>query len=488
MNNYDKSVIPGILLDTNGKLKGIEVNTYVRHLVKCLNLRIDKSGYYYIYEDGVWGKLEELELRRILRKFLNERVRNGWNQSVENQYMSALPLICPSTDQLASAENVINVKNGLFHTDTFELTKHDENVFSTIRIPVVYDTKAKCPLFKDFLQAVFDGDQERVALLQDITGFTLTNDTRHQKLFILCGDGANGKSTLLEILIELVGGPEHVSSIALAHFENKFELSQIVDKKLNISSEHTMKQSALETRNLKAITGGDYVQIQKKYKQPFSYKPMAKLIFALNKMPLVHDDTYGFIRRLVVIPFDVRFVENPTGKNQAKIDLAVKEKLLGELDGIFAWAIKGLKRLVRNDYIFTESRRVNDLLGEFMREINSYLYFVDKFVVQVDESAQANKRISTEVMYYAYKVCSAEGGTKRNSYMSERETLMDKRNVLKGIRAALEQKGISYSCRKCGGPRFFYGITLTKRAVQLLRVRPEISDAVKGDIPKQLLG
>jgi transcriptional regulator with XRE-family HTH domain len=255
---------------------------------------------------------------------------------------------------------------------------------------------------------------------------------------------------------------------------------KIVDKKLNISAEHTMKHEILETRTLKAITGGDYVQIQKKYGHPHSYKPVAKLVASLNKLPQVRNETYAFVRRLVIIPFDVKFVENPTAKGEAKMDLIAIEKFTDELDGIFAWGIRGLSRLVKNGYTFTKSVKAEKMLAQYNQQINPHLFFVRKYVKSADGNNGPEGRVHPDVMYYAFKIYCTKGAMRSIEYAPRSESMMDKRLVLKGIRDALEAEKIPFSYRKNGGTRIFYGVTLRPSVIQYLKNRPDTRGILKG--------
>jgi putative DNA primase/helicase len=194
------------------------------------------------------------------------------------------------------------------------------------------------------MNTVFDGDWELIDYMQEVMGYCLSNSVAAHKMWIFLGDGSNGKSVLCDILIALAGGIDNVSTVTLENFQKAFSLSQIVNKTLNISTENELS-GRLNTYMLKAITGGDLVQFQEKFRNPFSYRPTAKLIFSVNKLPNIQDTTYGFERRVDIVPFKVRFVRKPGNANERKLIPDIKDGLLDELGGIFAFAIEGLKRL-----------------------------------------------------------------------------------------------------------------------------------------------
>jgi putative DNA primase/helicase len=176
-------------------------------------------------------------------------------------------------------------------------------------------------------------------------GYCLSNSVKAHKMFIFLGEGSNGKSVLCEIMTALAGGIENVSNVPIKDFNQRFSLSQIADKTLNISTENDTNTD-LDTQLLKAITAGEPIQMEEKFQSPFSYKPYVKLVFAMNKMPETRDKSYGFERRLTIVPFDMRFVDDPTSENEIKVDRYLTDKLIKEeLEGILTFAMRGLMRL-----------------------------------------------------------------------------------------------------------------------------------------------
>jgi putative DNA primase/helicase len=310
-------------------------------------------------------------MKKVLRTFFHKFELDRWTTNVQNTYMSALEYECWDTEELQSAERYINVQNGLLDletldTDEIALVPHNKMVYSTTQIPIDYDKEAKCPKFRDFLRVILRKDKELIRLVQEIMGYCLSNSIKAHKMFIFVGSGSNGKSVLCEIMTALAGGIENVSNVALKDFNHRFTLSQIADKTLNIATENETN-TRLDTQMLKAITSGEPIQMEEKFQAPFSYKPYVKLVFAMNELPYVKDKSYGFERRLIVIPFEMRFVDHePRSKKEAKIDRNLADTIIQEeLAGIFAFAIQGLKRLKENNFVFTKSVKAEKALEKY---------------------------------------------------------------------------------------------------------------------------
>ena len=100
---------------------------------------------------------------------------------------------------------LFNLKNGTFDLKTGDLYNHDRDKLISKYSPVIYDPDAECPRFMAFLYEVMEGDEEAVEYLQRIAGYILTGDTSEQVIFILHGPGANGKTTLVEVIRALLG-------------------------------------------------------------------------------------------------------------------------------------------------------------------------------------------------------------------------------------------------------------------------------------------
>lgn len=253
--------------------------------------------------------------------------------------------------------------------------------------------------------------EELIALTQEIMGYCLCNSVKAHKAFIFLGAGSNGKSVLCEIMTALAGGVENVSTVTLKDLSQKFSLSQIMNKTLNIATENEVIGN-LNTQMLKAVSSGEAIQIEEKFQQPFSYRPYAKLVFAMNNLPYVSDRTYALERRFVIIPFEKRFVgrEPREGANEAKIERNIADTLINEeLAGIFTFAMQGLERLKKNNFVFTRSYASEKKLEEYREQLDATLEFVRTFVEPDEDAKPVNV---TDFWNYYKRWCGKEGYTK----------------------------------------------------------------------------
>jgi putative DNA primase/helicase len=66
---------------------------------------------------------------------------------------------------------------------------------------VPYDASATAPRWSQFLKEVFGNDSEMLGYVQRAVGYSLSGDTSEQCFFLLCGNGANAKTTFLETIV-----------------------------------------------------------------------------------------------------------------------------------------------------------------------------------------------------------------------------------------------------------------------------------------------
>jgi putative DNA primase/helicase len=434
---------------------GMNPNVYVRHILKNYKLMYHESERYYIYMGYCWKTVSDFRLQKTLRFFFDKFAPDVWRMSIQSQYFNTLRYECYDIKNLRTAENYINVKNGLLNLGTEEmgLEPHNEMIFTTTQIPIMYDSNADCSEFQKFLSTIFQGKKQLKLLVQEIMGYCLSSSIKAHKMFIFFGDGNNGKSVLTDVMTALAGGDENVSNIPIEDLNKKFSLAQIADKTLNISTENKVEITT-NTQILKAIVAGDPIQMEEKHQAAFSYRPFVKLVFSMNEMPYFADKSYGLQRRLQFVPFNVRVVDHePRSENEVKRDPYLSERLIkNELPGILAFAIEGLKRLRDNNYIFTVSKRADKLFEEVKETSNPYLAFVRVRIV-ADKDASRLKR--EDVVNAFQRWCAQEGHTKLKNVTSQKFWSL--------MKNAFRDENIPFIANKGDKKRFLDGIKIKYR-------------------------
>jgi len=442
----------GLYFDEESKCWVLNANIFARHLNEQYTLAVQADSRFYIFRDGFWQAISDMELKRVLYDYFNGLTDDGWNMGFENSYMASLIRIVPRCEDLISGESYVNLKNGLFCLNEWKLHPHNPKVFTPTRIELKYraDKKAKCPVFMAFLQDIFNNDESLISIVQELLGYCLSDNSNAHKFVLLYGRGRNGKSVLLDVIEALVGA-ENTSNITLSGFNRPFELANVVDMRVNISNEN-MSSSHINMDAIKAIAAGDRIQINAKFEKPFSHKATTKLLFAINKLPNTSDSTEGFVDRLVIIPFDKKYVDNPDPNNklQGKRDPGLTDKLLAELDGIFVFALEGLRRLISNNYSFTESAKVTKLVNQFAATINPYLDFISTQLY-----AKEGEKIPRTEVYDTFKNWAKHQGFRDYANISARAFYEE-------LSVQLRAKDIYVDKKKIRGTLHFKGIGLKR--------------------------
>jgi putative DNA primase/helicase len=303
--------------------------------------------------------------------------------------------------------NLIALDNGLLDLDAFfagradVLLPHTPRWFSPTCLPYPFDADADCPCWRAFLERNLERDRERIGILQEWFGLSLTPDTSRQRFMVFEGEGANGKSVVCAALEALLGS-ENCSHVPLEVFGERFQLTPTIGKLANIASEVGELDKAAEGF-LKSFTSGEPMQFDRKHKPPIQALPTARLVLATNNRPRFSDRSGGLWRRMILMPFRVTIAENDPSRVFG-MDKAAWWKSSGELPGIFNWALTGLDRLRRQDR-FTQSQVCEQALAEYRTENNPARMFLSETCHELPEGQTPCAKL-----YHAYSEwCGANG-------------------------------------------------------------------------------
>lgn len=247
------------------------------------------------------------------------------------------PGISVSPDDLDSNDMLFNCKTGTVNLVTGVQKKHDPGDLITKCSPVRFDPDATSPRWDRFLDRVFDGDQELIEFVQRVLGMSLTGDAREQFLFLMYGQGANGKSVLLDMLLWLLGryagsaAPDLL--VAKSHGDHPTEVADLQGKRLVVASE-IESGARWRLQTIKRLTGDAMLKARFMRQDFFEFRRTHKLLVVTNTKPRVTEDTEAVWRRMRLIPFNV-VIPKP------ERDPKLMDKLKEESAGIFNWLIKG---------------------------------------------------------------------------------------------------------------------------------------------------
>lgn len=261
----------------------------------------------------------------------------------------------------------------------------------------IYEKDAECPTWNLFLMQIFNKDLQLIRFIQKAMGYALSGDVSEQCLFILWGTGANGKSTFLNVMLELFG--DYALSTGIETFmkknsEQSNDIARLKGMRLVTTSEIEQGRQISESL-IKMVTGEDALTARFLYGEYFSFKPTFKIFMATNHKPKIRGADNGIWRRIKMIPFTVTIPPEQRDKN-------LTEKLIAENSGILNWLLKGYAMWKKEG--LEEPAAVREANEEYRMDMDSVGTFVTD-CLELDASLQW--RLPTNLLYQTYiKWCS----------------------------------------------------------------------------------
>ncbi|MBN1181822.1 MAG: hypothetical protein JXB49_06005 [Bacteroidales bacterium] len=344
---------------------------YSENILIKYHLKYDKFKRFWIYDDkeGIWREDAEEQIKSILRKKILGN--KDYKRYCVDEVVADLKDLTYSNKELIEPEpHLIPLNNGIYDLKGDQLLDYSHEYFFISKIPVDYNPKHKECLTVDSILTQMVGDNH-VVTLKELIAYCLYRGYPYQKFFILYGDGANGKSTLIRIL-EKVLGRHNISSVSLTDFQNnRFAASRLFGKHANVGSEISY-QILRDTSRLKQLTGEDSIECEKKFKDPFSYRNHAKLIFLTNQLPVTLDKSDALYRRIFLIEFPNKFVAGDNADPMI-IDSITED----EVEGLLFQCIDILKGLISRDFIFSNHEDTRNVIEKYERLSNPLLAFLE---------------------------------------------------------------------------------------------------------------
>jgi len=379
--------VKGAFFDETEKGQPRFVPLKLASYIVCKNkfVTLKDTGETYYFNDGIYHPNAEIKIKESIQEVLDDSVNKHRIDETINCIKIATYI---DRDKHELPKHIIPVKNGLLNLKTMELSDHNPDYFITQAIPIEYVKDEKCDIFVNFLKQVIIEDE--VSVIQEIFGYFLLRDYRYQKAFCFIGTGANGKSTLISVMIAFLG-KDNITSVSLQDIVgNRFASARLYQKYANIYPD--LSDRALsDTAVFKMLTGGDNIPAELKHRHGFEFVNYAKLIWSANRLPKVkNDDSLAYFRRWIIINFPNRF-------EGTLADTGLTEKLCNPsvLSGIFNWALDGYKRLLSQDG-FSHSKSTEETEEFYIRMSDPVKAFLMDCIAdygETDELCKENKRI-----------------------------------------------------------------------------------------------
>lgn len=231
---------------------------------------------------------------------------------------------------------LLNVLNGTIDLRTGELRSPRREDLITALAPVPYDPAATCPIFDRFIARIMANNDALQNFIQRVIGYCLTADVSEQMLAFAYGMGANGKSTLIKVLLAMLGkdyATQAAPELLLTGDRHPAELADLRGLRF-VAAIEVEDGKRMAEGLVKQMTGGDVLKARFMRENFFSFEPTFKLLLAANHKPTIRGTDHAIWRRIRMIPFTVTIPDDEK-------DPHLSDKLRDELPGILAWAVRG---------------------------------------------------------------------------------------------------------------------------------------------------
>jgi P4 family phage/plasmid primase-like protien len=387
--------------------------------------------------------------RALLKHAVNSESAKAVKATVELAKSEAEVAVPP--DVFDADVWLLNVLNGTLDLRTGELRAHDAGDFITKLAPTEYHPHAPAEHWEGFVKAVFGGSQELIGFVQRLLGCCCTGDTSEQIFPIFHGPGANGKSTLTDVVLDVLGSdyarvapPELL--MATRGDRHPAERAMLYGLRLVVAAE-TSEGGRLNEALVKAVTGGDKITARGMKENFWSFSPTHKIILCTNHAPQIRGTDEGVWRRVKSTPFPVRFWDPDVPPRPGEVrseglkqDKNLKPKLVEEragvlrwlVEGCLAWRAHGLGCPPEVQRATSEYRARQDVLGQFLAEC-----------CQVGPKDRV--RVKANVLYGAYKQWMENNGLSYISHpaFTQAMTTRDEGFEHRKIRGVMVYKGVT---------------------------------------------
>ncbi len=273
-------------------------------------------------------------------------------------------------EEMDASKDLLNVRNGTIDLRTGELREHRREDQLTKIAPVEYDPNAAAPTWAATLERTLPSEDVR-RFFKKLCGYALTGDVSEHILPVLYGTGANGKSTVLNALLEAAGeyGMQAAPDLLIAkHGAHPTEIADLFGMRV-VASIEVEDGRRLAEALVKNLTGGDKIRARRMRQDNWQFDPTHTVFMAVNHKPIVRGNDTGIWRRIRLIPFTETIAP-------ADQDKQLPDKLRAELPGLLAWAIEGCLEWRREGLQAPEAvrkatagyRSEMDVIGDFLAD------------------------------------------------------------------------------------------------------------------------
>lgn len=402
---------------------------------------IRSDEVWYTYTGKCWAEVRDAAIDNQITHAMLPSCPQKSTVTGTYQMVSSM-MYHPDADMHHSPPGLIVFQNGVLNVYTGQLMPHDKQYLTTSIVPFNFNPAATAPRWVKFINEIFEGDQERIALLQEWLGYMMSPTYEHQKVMLLIGPKRSGKSTIGAIIKELVGELNY-TGCSLSSFADDDYLDSLRHKTVAFSGDtaKNVSRNIVErvVERVKKISGNDYVDFGRKYKSRMTCRLPTRITLAANHVPRLFDDSEALTTRILVLPFEVSFLNRE--------DTRLINALLGEIEGIALWSLQGLARLNMQNGFTVPQASLSEM--QYIAEAYSPLRsFIDDCCTLGEGGGT-----TTEDLYTTYKAWALKSGEER---------ILPRKPFISAFKDATRGHGCAYG--QVDKVRGFRGVQVTPAA------------------------
>lgn len=361
-----------------------------------------RDGAIYVYNSRYWERISDEKFQNFLGQMAE---RFGLDPYLSRHYLFREQLLRQFFSQgfaesFADSSVLINLQNGTYEVkqEGHQLREFRKENFIRYQLSFAYDPTATAPIFQRYLDKVLP-DKQAQQVLAEYLGYLFVPNAflKLEKALILYGSGANGKSVFFEIVLALLGA-ENVCCYSLQSLTDGpgYYRAMLSGKLLNYASEISDR---LNPDIFKALVSGEPVEARLPYKDPFTLKDYARMIFNCNSLPKDTEANHAFFRRFLVVPFEVQIPQDEQ-------DPELHRKIVrSELPGIFNFVLQGLDRILQNRR-FSVCSKISEAVETYKMESDPVRLFIEEKGLRPSHKGF----VYLKILYAEFQIWSGENG------------------------------------------------------------------------------
>lgn len=411
-----------------------DIAKIIHEMYSSLFVCLEKGNTWFYYNNKKW--LIDNNNTLIHKNIIDILIKN--DKPISRNLIEEIIYFCKILFSNQEFENVLESNNHLlcFDNGVFDLDKnlfrksllHDYCFLST---NYAYFRTDEYNNINSIVEKILPNKEIRNYLLYHLAS-CLHGQKNEQNVIILTGSGANGKSLLMSLMSKTLGDYYKQGNITLLSRKRSSssnaspDLIALKDKRMFVLNE-TEHDDTIQTSMLKQLSGGDEIEARDLYRSPISFKCKAKMFICCNDLPKIPSIDQGTWRRLRVIQFPSKFVDNPNPKkrNEFKKDVNLERNLDDYINSFMNLLLYYYENYKSNNFIIKEPEEVK-LSTQSYKNVN------DDIEIYINENLEycEDSEIDLKILFTNFKYWYSKNFNGKCKNITKFKEILHKKELL----------------------------------------------------------